>query len=50
MYIADAFFFTYNLLIINNIYNIYSKEEELWGTFKNNCDSVTVTEERNLKY
>ena len=26
-------FFTYNYLIINNIYNIYSIEEELWDTF-----------------
>ena len=51
MYIANLPpSYTYNLLIINNIYNIYSIKEELGGTFKNNCDSVTVTEERNLKY
>ena len=53
MYIANPLSYTCNLLIINNIYNtynIYSIKEELGGTFKNNCDSVTVTEERNLKY
>ena len=43
MYIANASSFTYNYLIINNIYNIYSIKEELGGAFKNNCDSVTVT-------
>ena len=40
MYITDASSFTYNLLIINNIYNI---RDELGSAFDNNCNAVTVT-------
>ncbi len=40
MYITDASFCTYNLLIINNIYSIRDK---LGSTFENNCNAVTVT-------
>ena len=36
MHIANASSYTYNLLIINNIYNIYSIEDELGGTLKKN--------------
>ena len=43
MYIANASSFTYNYLIINTIYNIYSIRYELRDTFKNNCNAVTVT-------
>ena len=43
MHIHNASPFTYNYLIINNIYNIYSIKEELGSAFKNNCNAVTVT-------
>ena len=42
-HIIPILFIGYNLLIINNIYNIYSIEYELVGTLKNNCDSETET-------
>ena len=43
MHIHNASPITYNYLIINNIYNIYSIKEELGSAFKNNCNAVTVT-------
>lgn len=36
MYIPNTLRYPYNILIINNIYNIYSMEYELGGTLKNN--------------
>ena len=35
-HILSTLCITYNLLIINNIYNLYSKEDKLGGTLKNN--------------